>query len=559
MSWELFKQNVERKLCDASKVPSIEYVAEVYATEYDLCIKRGGTIPDRIPILKGNVEGMKTAFIAALKKGLTYKGPYDLTGAMGAGVKIYWTQAPMITPTPPLITPTQAAAGIVANVTATSNVVTNPGIWKDTNIGAPPEKTYDTKKKLEEDDSDVVNNKVNEKETDAQEKKMPPLDANYNLHKIPDNLNNYRSNQIPVRIKPDGTLEGPYPEIIKKYGIKTIIRMNGDGSDGRASRKWPITTIDTERKMCEILGCTFYYINAHGPIEPGNGYQQTNKKIVEILKKGNALIHCAHGADRTGGHVGGYLKKMGIMTDIDQIWDYTVSKNSWMYYIKQGKFFGSGYDKYANIFYPENLLNKKFENGVKEKTKPDVTQKKDDPNAKKILIVGDSISVDKFSTWAYQWKQNASKDNKEVVEILAIGGKQLTVWMKPQLEAKLKTSKYDKVYILGGVNDSWSGKKAEKILTDLQSMVNTVVATGAKAIVVTGYDALKDMDVKKMPYDDAKIDIPSLTEYQRFQSLIAGTIKGATIVPKISVGVLSDGFHPSPKQATILLNNIQKY
>lgn len=247
------------------------------------------------------------------------------------------------------------------------------------------------------------------------------------------------------------------------------------------------------------------------------------------------------------------------MTDIDQIWDYTVSKNSWMYYIKQGKFFGSGYDKYANIFYPENLLNKKFENGVKEKTKPDVTQKKDDPNAKKILIVGDSISVDKFSTWAYQWKQNASKDNKEVVEILAIGGKQLTVWMKPQLEAKLKTSKYDKVYILGGVNDSWSGKKAERILTDLQSMVNTVVATGAKAIVVTGYDALKDMDVKKMPYDDAKIDIPSLTEYQRFQSLIAGTIKGATIVPKISVGVLSDGFHPSPKQATILLNNIQKY
>lgn len=554
MSWELFKQNVQRKLCDASKVPTIEYVAEVYATEYDLCVKRGGTIVDRIPVIKGNVEGMKQAFIQALKGGLSYSIPYDLTGAMGEGVKIYWQGAPLLTPNPPFITPEQAAAGIVTNITATSNTVTSTGIWKNTNTPIATTKTYDTKKNVEEDDSDVVNNKVNEKETDADEKEMPPLNSNFNLHKIPDNLNNYRSNQIPVRIKADGTLEGPYPEIIKKYGIKTIIRMNGDGSDGRASRKWPITTIATEKKMCEILGCTFYYINAHGPIEPGNGYQQTNKKIVEILKQGNTLIHCAHGADRTGGHVGGYLKKMGIMTDIDQIWDYTVSKNSWMYYIKQGKFFGSGYDKYANIFYPESLLAQKFANGVAEKKKSESTPTPTPSNNAKILVVGDSISVNLPATWAYQWKKTNSN-----VDILAIGGRQLTIWMKPELEARLKTNKYEKVYILGGVNDCWSGKKSTRILTDLQSMVDSIKANGGKAIVVTGYDAERDMDVKKMPYDDDKVDRPSLAEYQKFQSSIASTIKGATIVPKISVGILSDGFHPSAKQAKTLLDHILKY
>lgn len=327
MSWEQFRQNVQRKLCDASKVSSIEYVAEVYATEYDLCMKRGGTIPDKIPIVKGNVDGMKAAFIQALKTGLTYTSTYDLTGAMGAGVKIYWTGATLLTPTPPLITAQQVAAGGVINVVANTNNVTSPGEWTNTN---------------------------------------------------------------------------------------------------------------------------------------------------ETVK--------------------------------------TTSPNT------------------------------------------DNTSPTTDNNAKKILIVGDSISVDLPSTWAYQWKKLNSN-----VEILAIGGKQLTIWMKPNLETRLKQTKYNRVFILGGVNDCWSGKKAATILTALQSMVETIKATGAEAVVVTGYDAEKDMDVKKMPDDDEKIDKPSLAEYQKFQSLIGGTIKNAKIVPKVSIGVLPDGFHPSSKQALALLNHIQKY
>lgn len=559
MSWEIFKQNVQRKLCDASKVPSIEYVAEVYATEYDLCMKRGGTIPDRIPIVKGNVEGMKRMFIQALKTGLTYTESYDLTGAMGEGVKIYWTGATMATPIPPIITVEQLATGAVTNITANTNTCTNSGQWTNTNTPVSNPKPYNTNPNVDSDDSDVVNDKVDDKQTDTTKKDMPPITADFNLHKIPGNYNNYRSAQIPVRFNEDGSIEGPYPEIIKKYGIKTIIRMNGDGSDGRKTSKWPITTIATEKAMCEKLGCEFYYINAHGAIEPGNGYQVTNKKIVEIMKKGNVLIHCAHGADRTGGHVGGFLKKMGIMTNNDQIWDYTITKNNWMSYIKNKKFFGSGYDKYANIFYPEDLLKDKFNNASFNKENESPKEEPKNNSNKKILIVGDSITVDSKYTWSGIYKAQKKDLN---VEILAKGGEQLTAWMKPQLEARLKTNKYDKVYIYGGVNDCYAGKKTSTILGALQSMVNTVRASGAEVIVITGYDAEIDMgdnSTKPTKYVKTKAEMEKfLTEYRTFQKSI-NTIQNAKIVPKTSIGVIGDGFHPSYSQARKLYEHISKY
>lgn len=342
MSWEIFRKNVQQKLCDASKVSSIEYVAEVYATEYDLCMKRGGTLIDRIPILKGNVEGMKQAFIRALKTGLTYTEPYDLTGAMGEGVKIYWQGATMLTPTPPLITTQQISAGAVANITANSNTVSKPGTWKNTNSGAVQ----------------------------------------------PQQPNTSQSNQ--------------------------------------------------------------------------NQNQQN-----------------------------------------------------------------------------------------KQPNQPD--------DIKKILIVGDSISVESNYTWSGLYKKNRKDLN---IEILAIGGKQLTLWMKPELEKKLATTKYEKVYIYGGTNDTFSSKKAQTIINSLQNMVDSVISKGGQAVVVTGYDSNTDMDIQKMPltaYVKKKEDyIPMLEEYRKYQNLLS-TIKGATIVPKISIGILSDGFHPSASQAKKLYEHISKY
>lgn len=557
MSWELFKNNLVSKLSNASNVPSIEYVAKAFADEYDRAIKNGGTIPDNIKVTSGNVEAMEKLFLAALQKGLSKTTPYDLVGEMGKGVKAYWATA-QLAPFPlPIPTPIQITSGVTANIVSVANKIDDTGIWKSSE---DIDSIQNSQKKLEEDDSDVVNNKVNEKEVDEEVKDMPSLDDNFNLYQIPDGLNNYRSAQIPVRIKSDGTFEGPYPDIIKKYGIKTIIRMNGDGSDGRKSKKWPITTKDTEKKMCEILGCTFYYINAHGPEEPGNGYQVTNKKITEILKQGNVLIHCAHGADRTGGHVAGYLKKTGKITDIDRLWDYTVKYNSWQYYIKQGKFFGTGYETYANIFYPQKQLIEKFQNVnfVEKKEQPTKTNT-DKNNKPKILIVGDSITVDNGYTWSSLFKK--AKTDAEV-EILAIGGKQLITWMGPQLQAKLAANSYNKVYIYGGVNDAYSGRTASAILNALQLMVNLVVSKGGQAIVVTGYDAEIDMgdnSTKPTKLVKTKEEMEKLlAEYRSYQKSI-NTIRNATIVPKISIGILADGFHPTGNQPKKLYEHISKY
>ena len=181
-------------------------------------------------------------------------------------------------------------------------------------------------------------------------------------------------------------------------------------------------------------------------------------------------------------------------------------------------------------------------------------------NSKKILLVGDSITVDAGYTWSSYYKKT---NNKADIEVLAIGGKQLTLWMKPELEKKLATTKYEKVYIYGGTNDIFSARKAETVLTALQSMVDSVNKNGAKAIVITGYDSESDMLIENMPLTRYVTEkegyIPYLQEYQKYQRLMAGTITGATIVPKISVGVIKDGFHPIGKQSKILSDHINKY
>ena len=48
------------------------------------------------------------------------------------------------------------------------------------------------------------------------------------------------------------------------------------------------------------------------------------------------------------------------MTDLDKLWSYTTQYNRWIDMIRNGKFFGSGYDKYADCFYPVDRLKEKY-------------------------------------------------------------------------------------------------------------------------------------------------------------------------------------------------------
>lgn len=178
----------------------------------------------------------------------------------------------------------------------------------------------------------------------------PELHKKFNFHLIPGGQGNYRSSQF---------TEKELPYVIKKYNIKRIVRMNGDGRDSRGPNKVE-TPISLEKGICTKNGCEHYFINAHDGYVKGRGYTKSSQKINEQLAKGNTLIHCAAGMDRTGGHVATYLKQYGIMTDKEQLWKYTTSKNGWENKIKRGTFFGSGFDKYADGFYPIDELKAKY-------------------------------------------------------------------------------------------------------------------------------------------------------------------------------------------------------
>lgn len=178
------------------------------------------------------------------------------------------------------------------------------------------------------------------------------LESKYNFHQIPDGKNNFRSAQLPADI---------LASVIKEFKIKNVIRLNGDGNDSYHREKSKGLSKDEEKKICESLGCNLEEVRAHMGYKYGEGYVASLNKVTPLLQKGNTLIHCAHGADRTGGLVGGYLKKTGKMKDLDKLWEYTTKYTGWKRMINAGRFFGSGYDKYADTFYPIPELKKKYE------------------------------------------------------------------------------------------------------------------------------------------------------------------------------------------------------
>lgn len=95
MSWQQFKDNIIRIANQPQNIPSTEFVANLYATEYDLAIKRGYDSNYGFSIISGSVQAMKTSFKAALDKGVTTDAPYDLVAEMGTGVKLYWAGVQM--------------------------------------------------------------------------------------------------------------------------------------------------------------------------------------------------------------------------------------------------------------------------------------------------------------------------------------------------------------------------------------------------------------------------------------------------------------------------------
>lgn len=165
------------------------------------------------------------------------------------------------------------------------------------------------------------------------------LKNEFNFHLIPDGKNNFRSGQIPVLVGGKDYLG----EVIDKYGIKTIIRLNYDDEDAKHLSSHPETSIESERKVAQAKGVNFEKLRASSKAD--------QDLIEDYLSRGNTLIHCAHGADRTGGAVGAYLKNNGF-GDTKKVWDYTTKYNSWnsMVFNKPQTFMKKGYFDQAKKF-----------------------------------------------------------------------------------------------------------------------------------------------------------------------------------------------------------------
>jgi muramidase (phage lysozyme) len=174
--------------------------------------------------------------------------------------------------------------------------------------------------------------------------------AGLQLVKIPGSSNDWRSGQ-PSRAQ--------LKYIIQDLGVKNVIRLNGDSPKDKAARcdKNESFKIAEEKALVEKLGATFYgsekygFLDSHDGFKRDKGYVKTMEKVLPILDKGNTLIHCKNGADRTGYLVAEWMQQ-NLNWGKEDLWNYATQYNSWEGTggkVCKGKY---GYIKYMEGFYP---------------------------------------------------------------------------------------------------------------------------------------------------------------------------------------------------------------
>jgi lysophospholipase L1-like esterase len=183
-----------------------------------------------------------------------------------------------------------------------------------------------------------------------------------------------------------------------------------------------------------------------------------------------------------------------------------------------------------------------------------------------VLFVGDSITAIEYDgkpvTTTYPSIIKKELESKKVkVDVVAQGGKR-TDWILANLTEKLRTNKYDRVYIYGGVNDMFSTTSKQRALSNVQKMVDLIKSKGAEPFVIIGYDAKTFMDENKLKptsYVPTKAGMIELkNKYVDYQNSIANTITGATIVDKFDIPstMTTDAIHPTPSGQKIIANSL---
>lgn len=185
-----------------------------------------------------------------------------------------------------------------------------------------------------------------------------------------------------------------------------------------------------------------------------------------------------------------------------------------------------------------------------------------------VLFVGDSITAIEYNgkpvtnTYPNIIKQQLIPKGVNI-DVLAVSGKK-TDWQLANLTEKLKTNKYDRVYIYGGINDIFSGVSKQKALQNVQKMVDLINSKKAEPFVIIGYDANKFMDENKLKTTSSvptKAGMINLKKnYIDYQNSIADTINNATIVDKFNIpsSMTNDAIHPTTSGQKIIANTILK-
>jgi len=193
------------------------------------------------------------------------------------------------------------------------------------------------------------------------------------------------------------------------------------------------------------------------------------------------------------------------------------------------------------------------------------------PNPKKILIVGDSqVAIQNADggkiTYTYP---NILKRELEpqgyTIDVVALGGK-TTDWIKQNLENKLKTNKYDRIYVHGGGNDVNNASiPLTKTIGNFQYMVDLIRQSGADPFVVLGYKIegtegrFGNYNIMGLTrYLTRKEDwIPYIEKRKELQRRLPNEITNGNFVPVYDLQQqTSDGFHPNGEGHKIVARKI---
>ena len=135
--------------------------------------------------------------------------------------------------------------------------------------------------------------------------------SNINFHKLKDRKNNYRAGiNNAKKTRPGYPYSKEFFEgLSEDFGIENVITLNRDHNPGtiKSAKAAGLNTLEAYTGVGVV--------NVEGKeIETLDMDKDTWNKIYSMLDKGNTLIHCTHGADRTGATVARWYIESGKMT-----------------------------------------------------------------------------------------------------------------------------------------------------------------------------------------------------------------------------------------------------